>query len=77
MILSLYKCHFAFLILQTETSDSGKSKAKKRGKRVGISTPAENEETATNRLATRALYDTEEEEEVYRLPYTMFYLPQI
>nr|XP_022292305.1 bromodomain and WD repeat-containing protein 3-like isoform X1 [Crassostrea virginica] len=47
-------------------SDAGprlKSRHKHKNRRENVVTQRENEEVATNRLVTRALYDTEEEEE--------------
>ncbi|XP_062620168.1 bromodomain and WD repeat-containing protein 3-like isoform X2 [Saccostrea cucullata] len=54
-------CHF-----DAESSDSGshiKTRRKHKNRRDNVGNQRENEEVATNRLVTRALYDTEEEEE--------------
>lgn len=39
-----------------------KARQKNKSRRENVSSQRENEEVATNRLVTRALYDTEEEE---------------
>lgn len=50
-------------VIQTDSSDSGTQiKTRKKYKARAYRTRAANEETAQNRLTTRALYDTEVED---------------
>lgn len=51
-----------------------KARQKNKSRRENVSSQRENEEVATNRLVTRALYDTEEEEVITCTVNSLFYM---
>lgn len=52
-----------------------KARQKNKSRRENVSSQRENEEVATNRLVTRALYDTEEEEVITCTMNSLFTCP--